>query len=253
MAKWGKLVFAQERCLRLAGKVMQRLGMVHAGARIGIAVSGGVDSWVLVQVLALRQRIMPFPVELMILHLNPGFDARNHAPLIAWARAQGMALHAEVTDFGPRAHSPENQEKSACFYCAHLRRKRLFQLCRQYQLTHLAMGHNADDLIATFFLNLVQTGKVYGLMPKETYFGGRLTMIRPLILVEKKLIQQSARQWRLPVWENPCPSKDDTARRRMLEAAQTLCQGDRRLLTNLTQGLGRWQIEETLRATVPKP
>ncbi|MBZ4648296.1 MAG: PP-loop domain protein [Desulfomicrobiaceae bacterium] len=251
MAQWGKLHFAQERCLRLAGKAMQRLDMTHPGARIGIAASGGVDSWVLLHVLLLRQRILPFPVELMILHLNPGFAPENHAPLVHWARRHGVACHVEVTDFGPRAHSSENRKNSPCFYCAHLRRKRLFTLCRQYNLTHLAMGHTADDLTTTFFLNLVQTGKVYGLMPKERYFGGQLTMIRPLILVEKKLIRQAARKWNLPVWENPCPSKDDTARSRMLDAVRALCQHDPRRLTNVFQGLQRWQMEETLRSMPP--
>ncbi len=251
MAQWGKLRFAQERCLRLAGKVMQGLGMTHPGARIGIAASGGVDSWVLLQVLVLRQRILPFPVELFILHLNPGFDPTNHAPILAWARERGMAAHVEVTDFGPRAHSAENREKSPCFYCAHLRRKRLFDLCRHYGLTHLAMGHTADDLTATFFLNLVQTGKVAGLAPKEPFFGGRLTLIRPLIAVEKALIRQAARQWQLPVWENPCPSKDTTARSQMLKAVQVLCAGDQRRRTNITRGLLRWQLGETMRLQPP--
>lgn len=253
MAQWGKLHFAQERCLRLAGKVMQRLAMTHPGARIGIAASGGVDSWVLLQVLRLRQRILPFPVELLVLHLNPGFDPSNHAPLVSWVRQHGLAAHVEVTDFGPRAHSAENREKSPCFYCALLRRTRLFQLCRQYRLTHLAMGHTADDLTATFFLNLVQTGKVAGLAPKEAFFGGQLTMIRPLIAVDKALVRQAARQWRLPVWDNPCPSKDATARSRALEAVDALCGGDRRRRTTITQGILRWQLDETLRQYPPTP
>ena len=115
----------------------------------------------------------------MALHVNPGFDPDNHAPLTAWCADHGMPLHAEATDHGPRAHSDENRKRSACFYCAMLRRNRLFDLCRHYGLTHLAMGHNADDLAVTFFMNIFQTGKVSGLSPDEAFFGGALRMIRP--------------------------------------------------------------------------
>lgn len=179
MAQWGKLKYAQQSCLGQAGKLMQQTGMAWPGARIGLAVSGGMDSWVMLQVMTLRQRIVPFPFELFVIHLNPGFDTTNHAPLADWMRAHGMAGHLETTDFGPRAHSPENRKKSPCFFCAWHRRKRLFDLCRQYNLTHLALGHNTDDLVSTFFMNMLKTGKIYGLVPKESYFGGRLTLIRP--------------------------------------------------------------------------
>jgi tRNA(Ile)-lysidine synthase TilS/MesJ len=241
MAQWGKLKFAQQSCLRQAGKLMQQTGMAWHGARIGLAVSGGMDSWVMLQVMLLRQRIIPFPVELFVIHLNPGFDPASHAPLAVWMREKGVAGHLETTDFGPRAHSPENRKKSPCFYCAWLRRKRLFDLCRQYNLTHLALGHNTDDLVSTFFMNMLKTGKIYGLVPKESYFGGRLTLIRPLLLLEKATISRACRQWDLPVWENDCPSKDKTARNQTLEDALALCKGDRRIRTNMFNALRRWQ------------
>lgn len=243
MAQWGKLKYAQQRCLGQAGKAMHRMGMAWPGARIGVAVSGGMDSMVLLQVLLLRQRIVPFPFELFVLHLNPGFDSTSHRPLADWLREQGLSGHLEVTDFGPRAHSAENRKKSPCFFCAWLRRKRLFDLCRRYRLSHLALGHNADDLVATFFMNMLRTGKIYGLMPKEAYFRGDLTLIRPLLLLEKAEIAVACRQWELPVWENICPSKDKTARSQTLREALSLCGGDKRLRVNMFNALRRWQME----------
>lgn len=243
MAQWGKLKYAQQSCLGLTGKIMQQAGMAWPGARIGLAVSGGIDSWVMLQVLRLRQRIVPFPFELFVIHLNPGFDPASHAPLAEWLRAHGVAGHLETTDFGPRAHSPENRKKSPCFFCAWHRRKRLFDLCQQYNLTHLALGHNSDDLVATFFMNMLGAGKIHGLLPKESYFGGRLTMIRPLLLLDKSTITQACHQWRLPVWTNDCPSKDSTARSATLRAALDLCGKDKRIRTNMFNALRRWQME----------
>jgi tRNA(Ile)-lysidine synthase TilS/MesJ len=90
---------------------------------------------------------------------------------------------------------------------------------------------------------MLKTGKIYGLVPKESYFGGRLTLIRPLLLLDKSTISQACRQWRLPVWQNDCPSKDATARSETLDAALTLCKGDRRIRTNMFNALRRWQTE----------
>lgn len=241
-----KRTFAQEYCVKSAGKAMQQLHMVQPGSRIGIAVSGGVDSFVLLKCLHIRQGIVPFPFEIMALHLNPGFDADNHAPLADWLARHGIPAHLEVTDFGPEAHSERNLRRSPCFRCAWLRRKRLFELCSQYGLTHLALGHNADDLTATFFMNLCRNGRVDGLSPNEPFFGGALRLIRPLLFVEKKYIIKAARQWDLPLWANTCPSAGKTARSDMsatLEHLYAVAKDSRRCIFN---GLERWQTEKSL-------
>ena len=232
--------------MRLAGKLMQATRMIHPGARVGVALSGGMDSWVLLKVLQIRQRIVPFPFEIMALHLNPGFAPDSHAPLLAWLGENGLSGHAELTDHGPRAHSGENRKSSACFYCAMLRRKRLFELCRQYRLSHLAFGHNADDLVSSFMLNLFQTGRVDGMGMRESFFGGNLTVIRPLMLVDKKLIRAAVRQWELPVWENPCPSAGNTRRSEIMRDLDVLCSGHKERRKNIFNGLCRWQLENTL-------
>ena len=233
-----KLSFAQQTCVRAAGKAMQECRMIVPGARVGVAVSGGMDSFVLLKVMQLRQRIVPFRFEFMALHVNPGFDPDNHAPLADWLRAEGIAGHLEVTDHGPRAHTEENRRNSPCFYCARLRRKRLFALCGQYGLTHLAFGHNADDLVTSFLMNLVQDG----MGMSEPFFNGRLRVIRPLLLVEKTDIARAARQWELPLWSNPCPSAGNTRRADMMTLLDTMCEGSRFRRRNVFHGLTRWQM-----------
>ncbi len=237
--------YAQERCVRLAGKLMQSTQMLHDGARVGVAVSGGMDSWVLLQTLLIRQRIVPFSFNLMALHVNPGFDDLSHAPLLAWLKKNGVAGHVETTDHGPRAHSPENRKRSACFYCAMLRRRRLFELCDEYNLTHLAFGHNADDLASTFLMNLFETGRVEGMSMKEAFFGGKLMVIRPLMLVEKKLIAKAVEQWELPVWSNPCPSAGHTRRSDVMEDLAVMCKGHKGRRQNIFNALCRWQFQKT--------
>ena len=192
-----------------------------------------MDSFTLIKTLTIRKAILPFPIELMVLHLNPGFDPGIHRPLVDWVAGEGLAAHIETTDHGPRAHSEENRKNSACFFCSMLRRKRLFDLCREYKLTHLAFGHNADDLVTTFFMNVVQNGRVDGLTAAEDFFGGRLKVIRPALFLEKSFMKAAARQWGLPVFANPCPSAGNT-RRAEIEAWLKLQTGhDKRLRQNV--------------------
>ena len=244
VSRINKLSFAQQVCVKSAGRAMQSTGMLRPGARVGVAVSGGVDSFVLLKVLSIRQRIVPFPFEIMAIHLNPGFDPDNHAPLAKWLAEEGIAGHLEVTDYGPRGHSEENLRSSPCFYCARLRRKRLFTLCREYKLTHLAFGHNNDDLVSNFLMNLVQTGKVAGMSMNEPFFGGALQVIRPLMLLSKAEIMRAARQWELPVFANPCPSAGKTKRADMMDLLDTMCAGSKVRRKNIFNGLARWQWEQ---------
>ncbi len=239
--------FAQETCVRSMGKVMQQTGMLWPGCRVGVAVSGGVDSFVMLKCLRIRQGIVPFRFDILAIHLNPGFDAGNHLPLARWLAENGVPGHIENTDYGLQAHSDQNLCNSACFRCAWLRRRRLFQICREYSLTHLAIGHNADDLVSTFFMNLCRNGRVDGMSINEPFFNGALRVIRPMLLVDKKTIRAAARRWNLPIWDNPCPSAGHTSRAQMEDILQTLYQVTGNARSCIFNGLTRWQFEENKR------
>lgn len=237
------LSYAQKKCISTIGMLMQKTRMLGPGARIGVAVSGGVDSFTLLKALAVRRAILPFPVEVMALHVNPGFTPESHLPLARWAEHEGLAAHIELTDHGPRAHSDENRKNSPCFFCAMLRRKRLFDLCAQYKLTHLAFGHNAEDLMVTFFMNVVQNGRVDGLSASEDYFGGRLKVVRPALFLEKKFMRAAARQWKLPLWENQCPSNGRTRRTEINDWLELEFHRNKSTRQNVLNALTRYQLD----------
>lgn len=241
------LSYHQNQCVRQAGKLMQATEMVYPGARVGVAVSGGVDSWVLLQTLLLRQRIVPFPFEIMALHVNPGFDPKSHAPLIPWLAERGLSGHIEVTQHGMRAHSSENRRRSSpCFYCAMLRRTSLFRLCQRYNLTHLAFGHTTEDLVSSFLMNAFQAGRIAGMSMKEPFFKGKLMVIRPLLTLEKPVIVKAAKQWDLPIWANDCPSAGKTHRQSLMDDLGIFCDGHKTRKKNLFNALGRWQLEQSM-------
>lgn len=244
MLKRKKLKFAQRTCLGQSGKLIQQTEMITPGARVGVAVSGGKDSWVLLETLRMRQRILPFHFEIMALHLNPGFDPLEHFALKNWLAKHKIASHIEMTDYGPRAHSPENKKKSPCFFCSWFRRKHLFELCRTYNLTHLALGHNTDDLVQTFFMNIFQTGRVASLKAREHYFNKKLLLIRPLLLVEEKTIAQAARQWNFPITHTACPSALTSKRKETNTWIQEMTRDNPGMKKNIFNALRRWQLDE---------
>ena len=243
MAQWGKLTFAQKNCLSATGKLMQKTAQLTPGARVGVAVSGGVDSFTMLQVLIYRQRIVPFPFELMVLHVNPGFAPESHRPLVDWCVEHGISAHVELTNFGPEAHSEVNRKNSPCFLCAWNRRKRFFELCRRYGLSHLALGHTAQDLVTTFFMNIFQSGKVQGLSEKESFFDGKLTLIRPMLLVDKPMIMRAAKAWDLPIWENICPSAGASRRDDTYQWLAERWQGHKKMKNAVYNAVQRWQLD----------
>ena len=93
-------------------------------------------------------------------------------------------------------------------------------------------------------MNLCRNGRVDGMSMNEPFFGGKLHLIRPLLLVEKKYIIKAAKQWELPLWANACPSAGNTARSDMSETLKALygvAKDSRRCILN---GLSRWQLEK---------
>ncbi len=234
--------YTQKNIISSVGKLMQQTGMLHPGARIGVAVSGGEDSLLLLKVLSIRKRILPFPMEIMALHVNPGFEKDFHLPLLEYCRELGVASHFEQSDHGPRAHSGENLKNSACFYCCRLRRKRLFSLMHFYGLTHLAMGHHADDLAATFFMNLFHGGRVEGMAMREPFFNGEFELIRPLLWLEKKDISRACRQWELPVRDNPCPSSTTSRRAQLQQWLECGAGLDKSMRRNVLSAVRRFEL-----------
>lgn len=241
-----KLSYTQKSCLSKAAKLMSHANMLTEGARVGIAVSGGVDSGVLLKIMTIIKKKLPFKIELMALHVNPGFDQNNHIPLLSWIKKLGISAYVVNTDIGLRAHSEENRSNSPCFFCAWRRRKILFELVKKFKLTHLALGHTGDDLASTFFMNLFYGGRVEALYPKEIFFKGEFVMIRPLLLIEKIKIKKAAKEWNVPIIENPCPSATSTKRSETMKFLEGIFQQNKKVRKNLYSALYNYVLKNTV-------
>jgi tRNA 2-thiocytidine biosynthesis protein TtcA len=216
---------------RAVGKAIHDYDMIRDGDRILVGLSGGSDSLALLWMLAERQTRIRVAYHLCAVYIDPGFGASAGEVLRSFCERLEVSLRTEVTDFGVISHSPLNRE-NPCFLCARLRRKRLFEIAAELGCHTLALGHNRDDVIETLFLNIFYSGEISTMRPAQDLFDGRFRVVRPMAYADEPLIRRFAREWRLPVTANPCPS----ARPRGWSAGWTRCWG---LTTRCGAGIRR--------------
>ncbi|OGR01607.1 MAG: hypothetical protein A2505_00640 [Deltaproteobacteria bacterium RIFOXYD12_FULL_55_16] len=178
--------------------------MLADGDRVMIAVSGGIDSLVLSWLLKEWRRKAPIRYELLAVHLDMGFGGVEYELVREQLCRLDLPMLLERTDFGHKALVAE-EGKSGCYHCARQRRNRLFALAKEQHCNKLAFGHHQEDIIETFFLNLFYGGNLSAMAPRQELFGGGLTLIRPLAMVEKKLIIELGQGLGITPVANPCP------------------------------------------------
>ncbi len=226
------MAFIDQDVRRLLGKAIHHYGLIDDGDRIAVAVSGGKDSMVLLWLLRERLQRVPISYHLTAVHIDLGFDPQPAAQLESFFQREGFPYRILTTDYGVRAHSPENRE-NPCFWCARLRRTALFQTAKELGCTKIAFGHNQDDFLETFFINICYAGQVACMVPRQSFFGGEMVVIRPLALVPLDKIERLRARLGLPVVANPCPSASRTKRQELRELLQTLYRGNRKVRGNI--------------------
>jgi len=209
-----ELPVADKKIFKKLGRAIRHYELIEGGERIAVAVSGGKDSLALLWLLRERLRWIPQPYELIALHLDMGFAGSRPPAVEAFCRMLEIPFHFEQTDYGVRAHGPENRE-NPCFLCARLRRRRLFEMAHSLKCAKLAFGHNQDDIIETFFLNIFFGGQISTMVPRQVLFKGALTLIRPLTLLGEGEIKGLVKRRAWPEIINPCPSAGRSSRERL--------------------------------------
>jgi len=201
----------EKRVRRLVGKAICEYNLLQEGDRVLVGISGGKDSLSMLKILAEREKIAPIKYELFPLLVDLGFGPLPEEELKAFVESLGLKLLIKRTDIGPKSHNSSLRE-TPCFLCSRMRRKVLFETASELGCNKIALGHNKDDLLVTFFLNVLYSGEISTMVPKQELFKGKLTIIRPLCLVDEEKVEAFSRLHNLPVIHDPCPTRGHTRR-----------------------------------------
>ena len=187
-------------------------GMIEAGDRILVGVSGGADSLALLDLLDSPMIFVP-SFALQVVHIDPGFDPlyAGYGILEGHLKAGGYDHVMEKTDFGPLAHSDHNK-KNPCFLCSRLRRKRIFEIADERGCNKIAFAHHRDDIVETLLINMFYAREISTMVPNQRIFAGKLHIIRPLAYIREPLVKKYAAERVFPTIENACPTSKTSRR-----------------------------------------
>ena len=237
-----KTSFVEKKVRRLVGKAVERYSLIEPADRILVALSGGVDSTSLLWLLHNRLNRIPIAYELFAVHVDLGFEDKGYSSVQEWVESLRVPHRIIDSKFGPRAHSKENTE-NPCFLCSRLRRTALFKEAGRLNCNKIAFGHNLDDLIETFFINIFYGSQLSTMLPRQPFFGGEITVIRPLSLLDSATIRRFHQSLGFPVTVNPCPSKNTGKRQEIREILQGLYRKNRKIRGNILSAMHNVNME----------
>lgn len=214
-----------QKILSLLRRCVEDYQMIAPGERVGVGVSGGKDSLLLLAALARLARFYPggFSVEAFTVDMGiPGMDL---SPVADWCQREGIPFHRIPTQMY-HVIFETRQEKNPCALCAKLRRGALHTAAQELGCNKVALGHHLDDVVETFYMNLWREGRI-GCFSPVTYLSRRdLTLIRPMLLATEQEVISAVHAEGLPIVKSVCPADGVTVREQTKEFVKERCRTD---------------------------
>ncbi|MBX3658293.1 MAG: tRNA 2-thiocytidine(32) synthetase TtcA [Ramlibacter sp.] len=189
----------EKRLCRLMGQAIVDFNMIEEGDKVMVCLSGGKDSYGMLDILLKMQARAPVHFDIVAVNLDqkqPGFP--EHV-LPAYLEELGIPFHIENQDTYSIVKDKIAPGKTMCSLCSRLRRGILYRVADELGATKIALGHHRDDLLQTFFLNMFFGGKLKGMPPKLVSDDGRHIVIRPLAYVPEKDLVRWAEHRAFPI------------------------------------------------------
>ncbi|MFM2029231.1 MAG: hypothetical protein RL517_422 [Pseudomonadota bacterium] len=203
----------EKKLCRLVGQAIGDFGMIEDGDKVMVCLSGGKDSYAMLDILLKLRERAPINFEIVAVNLDqkqPGFPAEI---LPNYLTALGVQFHIENQDTYSIVKRVVPEGKTTCGLCSRLRRGILYRVADELGATKIALGHHRDDILETLLLNMFFAGKLKGMPPKLRSDDGKHIVIRPLAYVPEKLLERYAVDMNFPIIPcNLCGSQTNLQR-----------------------------------------
>lgn len=202
-----------QKILGYMRKAIQEFDLIQNGDKIAVGVSGGKDSLVLLEGLVRLKRFIGIDYEVTAITLDPRFGGTDGD----YSAVEKMCQRLGVDFILKRTHIGEivfdiRQETNPCSLCARMRRGALHDAAKEAGCNKIALGHNYDDAVETFVMNLFNEGRLGCFAPKSYLSRKDITMIRPLVFAPEKEVRNAAKRSGLEVVKSKCPADGHTSR-----------------------------------------
>jgi tRNA 2-thiocytidine biosynthesis protein TtcA len=197
---------------RLAKKVTRAITehrLIDDGDRIMVGLSGGKDSWALLQILDVLRLRAPISFSLVAVTVDSGYEGYRHDLISKTCELRGWEHRIEHTDIGETMEDLLPPSATPCSLCARLRRGVLYRIARDVGATRIALGHHLDDFIETLLLNLFFAGTLKAMPARLVSDNGEHVVVRPLVYVTESEARGYAREAGLPIVGCCCPACGD--------------------------------------------
>jgi len=202
---------------RLAKKTTRAItdfNLVEDGDRVMVGLSGGKDSWALIQILDVLRQRAPITFTIVAVNVDSGYEGYQHKAVAEACRARGWEFHSEHTNIGRVIEDKLDADATPCSLCARLRRGVLYRLADEVGATKIALGHHLDDFVETLLLNLFFQGALKAMPARLVSDNKKHVVIRPLVYVTEAEARSYAQENELPIIGCCCPACGDLSLQR---------------------------------------
>src|SRR5262245_2565418 len=202
---------------RLAKKTTKAIidySMIEDGDRVMVGLSGGKDSWALLQILDILRQRAPIRFSLVAVNVDSGYKNYKHDLIASTCRERSWEYRIEHTGIGQTIDDILDEGATPCSLCARRRRGALYRIAKDGGATKIALGHHADDFIETLLLNLFFAGALKAMPAKLVSDDGAHVVVRPLVYVGEDEARAYTKECELPIIGCCCPACGDLSLQR---------------------------------------